>query len=540
VTEIIARLARALAVLTVSIGYFGYVFQVLHPPFMTAGLSDWLDPYLLNFIAEHWYHSLLTVSDPTSPPMYFPTRGTIGYSSSLALYAPFYIVIRPFLHPFIAYTVALMLVMETGVLCQYILFRKFLVLGFLESLLLTAFFASSLNVINAWHTNIWSQTASIFLVPPILLLALVSGRIAGPRTRVFVAGASGALTTLLFVQDFYTGWFVLLLSTLLMLGAALLVDKRWLRMQLASAWLTDRPRITAFAIGAVSGALIFVWFYWRAYQEHPGFPDGDLVAALAPQRFSDWSGPIDAVRHLVVYSGVRCFQLVFLIGALTWVPWLRVPLRVRLFALWFLIVSTVVVILGAVKFDEYLGWKNYSIWKRLFLHVPGGEVIRDPKRIIYTYELTVVLLTGLLLARLPHRSLFRVGVSVLLVALMIVEPNRQVFAFKRSIDAFDRWVAAPIAIDPSCRSFLMAPASRAYESRADSLVGLYNLDAAFIALKYSLPTLNGYSAWSPEGWSLADPPHPFYMAAAREWIEAKHLTGVCQLDIDARRMTPYR
>lgn len=533
-----ARLARGTAVLTASIAYFGYVFQVRGPEFMTSGLSEWLDPYFLNMLAEHWYHSLLTLSDPSSPLMFFPKAGTIGYSCSLVLFAPFYVIVRPFLHPFTAYTVSLFLVLETGVLSLYVVFRKFFDLGFLEALLLTAFFASSLNVINTWHTNVWSQTLSIFLVPPILLLGLASGRSRG-RLGLIAAGSSGALATLLFAQDFYTGWFVLLMTTLLLLGAAFTIDKRWLAQRLACAWRSQRPRIAAFALGALAGVMVFVWFYWRAYQEHPAFPDGQLLAALIPQRPADWRGPLDAFRHLTVDRGVRSFALVFLVGALVWVPWFRISLRVRLFTFWFLIVTTVVVILGGVKFEDYLGWKNYSVWKRLFLHVPGANAIRDPKRIIYTFELTVVLLVGLLLAQLPRRSVFRVGIVVLMLALLVVEPNRQAFLYGRPTAVFDRWVAAPIAVDPSCRSFFMSAASREYESRYEHHAGTYDIDAVFIAFEHSVPTLNGYSAWSPEGWSIADPPHPWYLAAVQSWVEAHHLHGVCQLDIDARRMTPY-
>jgi len=216
-----------------------------------------------------------------------------------------------------------------------------------------------------------------------------------------------------------------------------------------------------------------------------------------------------------------------------------VPWRVRVFTLWFLVASIVVVILGAVRFEEYLGWKNYSIWKRLFLHVPGGGIIRDPKRIIYTYELAVVLLTGLFVAQLPRRSMLRAGIPVLMMALMIAEPNHEVFAYARSTAEFDRWVRTPIAIDPSCRSFFMLPASREYESRYEDPTGLYGIDAPFIAFEHSVPTLNGFSAWAPPGWSLATPSHPFYLAALREWIEAHHLRNVCSLDIDARRMVPY-
>jgi len=131
-----------------------------------------------------------------------------------------------------------------------------------------------------------------------------------------------------------------------------------------------------------------------------------------------------------------------------------------------------------------------------------------------------------------------VGIAVLAFALMVAEPNRQAFIYGRPTAVFDRGVGAPIEIAPSCRSFFMLPASREYESRYGHLPSVYGVDAAFIALKHSVPTLNGYSAWAPEGWSLADPPHPFYPAAMRAWVAANHLRGVCQLDIDTRRMTP--
>jgi hypothetical protein len=105
--------------------------------------------------------------------------------------------------------------------------------------------------------------------------------------------------------------------------------------------------------------------------------------------------------------------------------------------------------------------------------------------------------------------------------------------------AFDRWVQAPIAIDPSCRSFFMKPASRDYMSRADDMWGLYSIDAMFIALKTSIPTLNGYSALAPPGWSMSHAHEPGYLPAVGNWIAQNRLQGVCMLDIDARTMQPY-
>jgi len=52
--------------------------------------------------------------------------------------------------------------------------------------------------------------------------------------------------------------------------------------------------------------------------------------------------------------------------------------------------------------------------------------------------------------------------------------------------------------------------------------------------------LNGYSAWWPTGWDLADPTSHDYARKVREWIAARQLTGVCALDLGTRTMRPWR
>lgn len=110
----IGRFVRGAAVALVSAGYFAFVFQAHTPLPYNSGLGDWIDPYLINVLLEHWYRSLLTLSDPASLPMYFPASGTLGYSSSLILFALFYVPLRFFLHPFQTYTLALFLILEVG------------------------------------------------------------------------------------------------------------------------------------------------------------------------------------------------------------------------------------------------------------------------------------------------------------------------------------------------------------------------------------------------------------------------------------------
>lgn len=93
------RLVEASIVIALSAWYFSNVFRIQDGTFLTVALGDWLDPLFINFLLEHWHHSFWTLTDPSSPPMYFPVRGTLGYSHGLILYAPFYLIARVFFDP---------------------------------------------------------------------------------------------------------------------------------------------------------------------------------------------------------------------------------------------------------------------------------------------------------------------------------------------------------------------------------------------------------------------------------------------------------
>lgn len=203
-----------------------------------------------------------------------------------------------------------LLVMETGAPCLYALLRRFARRGFVEALLLMVFFISSRNVINAWHTNVWSQTASILLVPPILWLTLAAAHMPPGRLRVSLAFVSGALWTLLVTQDFYTGWFVRLLSVLLAVGALLIARTRPLLQPIVAAWRAHRLAILAGAAGACLGALVFVWIYAKAYREQHGFPEAQVLSALIPRDAPGWSHPVDAARDDAVRSDAPLSRLI--------------------------------------------------------------------------------------------------------------------------------------------------------------------------------------------------------------------------------------
>jgi hypothetical protein len=593
------RLARGLTVLAVSMLFLGSVFQFSQDGFWRNGLGDWMDPYFINYLLEHWYHAVRTLSSPASPPMYFPSPRTLGYSHGLVLFAPFYVLVRPFLHPFQAYSVALCLLIETGILSLYVLLRRAFALSFVESLLLTVFFFTSLNVVNGFM-GVWSQRASVFLIPPILLVLFTAIRLEAGWLQTALAALAGFLSTLMLTQDFYSAFFaavfvvaavvpVLLVKARPALNALRLFwrgEARGTRLALVSAlsltlwglfivasggfgirvagiriashdwrrpvilaalalaavillrqragrmWIpTARGWRMPFILGAGAGVVIFAAAYLAAYAEHRTFPEQHLMNALVHVDTSRWTSPLDLFRHLDGYETLRTFKLIFVIGVLASLPAAQVNDRTKLLILWALCVSALVLVIP-------ISFNGFSIWKSVLAPLPGFSVIRDPKRIAYLYELAAILGAGAFISRLPRRSWLRVASTLLLVLLIATERNHTVFDFDRPNATFDRWVASPVAVDGSCRSFFVTAAGSDYTQRSADKWTLYGIDAAFIALETSVPTLNGYSAWFPDGWAFQNPEEPGYEDAVGRWISRNRLTGVCSLDLVKRTMTP--
>ncbi|MDP9224020.1 MAG: hypothetical protein M3P18_09210, partial [Actinomycetota bacterium] len=282
--------------------------------------------------------------------------------------------------------------------------------------------------------------ASVFLIPPILVIVLASTGRRDSRPRLILSAVSGLLATLLFTHDFYSAYFALFF-VVFFFAAALLVEGRpsltqkvspiwreqglpgrvagvaavlgtawtcyvWkfgrgrmrvLGLKIASqdwhrpalivlacivvlAWLrggrrinvnlsVPRPWLRAFILGAIPGCAVFLWIYLPAYREHRGFPEQDLLNSLVVRDPSRWTNPFAAVRAPGAYSTLRSFKLVAVLAIVAWFPWLNVDRRIRLYCLWAVAVSLVVLLIP-LKVDDF------SIWLMFFRHLPGFSVIR--------------------------------------------------------------------------------------------------------------------------------------------------------------------
>jgi hypothetical protein len=523
------RLGRGLAVVALSLAYVAYVFRRADGTFFTVGLGDWMDPYFINALLENWYRSLAHFAAP-APPWFFPSNRVLGYSHSLVLFAPFYVPGRLVLHPIAAYNVAICAVLVAGSIGLYALIRRVTAATFVEALLVTAFFATSTNVVSG-GTGVWTQRASVFLIPLILLVAVRGAAMAEGSRRNAVGLIAGLLALLVFTHDFYTGYLAFLVAALLTPGVFWSCGQRGL-VTARDIWRRHRPYSVAVAAGAVVGAAIFLALHWKVYRANRGFPEDQLNDRLFSVRTTDWHSATDVLYGLIAYETPRPLWLV-LLAVLVLLGWRRgVGPSERRLAIWLVLTSIVVFAIPVV-------WRDFSLWKAVFVWIPGARAIRDPARIVLLYELAIALVIAVLVGRLPPRSVPRVLITSAVFLLLLTHWNHTAFDFGRPISDFERWVSAPIAVDRSCQSFFVKVASQAYMSRSGHMGTLYGVDAMFIAMVRGVPTLNGYAAVAPGDWHLANPHEDTYLQNVSDLIGLRGLSNVCVLDIDARTMVPY-
>jgi hypothetical protein len=276
---------------------------------------------------------------------------------------------------------------------------------------------------------------------------------------------------------------------------------------------------------------VFLAIYLGSYLEHRAFPAQDLLGQLREVHPGSWANPESFLEDVKGFYSFRPFAFALVLGALV-LAFLRRDSTARRYGLWFLFVSLLIVIAP-------LRIGNFSPWRLFFGWWPGLSVIRGAARIIYLYELAVVFVAAFLIARAASLVRWRIAVAAGVAILLLANWNSYAFQYHRPRYFFQEWVLGHIDVDPSCRSFFIKAASARYMSRADDKRGLYNIDATFIALRFSMPTLNGYSAFEPEAWGLANPHLPDYLQRVNEWIDRHSLRNVCALDMDNRTMTPY-
>ncbi|MEP9360369.1 hypothetical protein [Sphingomonas sp. KR3-1] len=496
-------------------------------------------------ILEHW-RAVFTGLAAWNQPIYFhPYGDTLGYNDGYFLSGLIYAFWRICFDPFVSDTLTAMTFRTIGFAAALWLVRGVLRWSWGTAILVAALFTISNNMfLQAGH----AQINSLALLPLLAGLAVLAVRaeISGRPVALLFAALVALVMGLWLITAFYFAWFTIYFTVVFVLCWLWVSGNyrpRRLGALLAAHW---RTLATFLAVAAVS-AIPFLLVYLPKRLETGGH--GYMVSYLVQ--------PVDLV-NVGERNGL-------------W-GWIATGIR--------LIVQAVATPGG--KFEKsFLGWEHHSGYPLLLFALTCAaayRLIRDPKRVVeravalavvvswaltlriwqispwilvhalfpaasgvrvvLRYQLFLVL-PVLLLVGLAYRDRLRdfrqrhPWLAVLLVVLLVGEQ----ISFAQPAELSRRAQRAELDAIPAppagCSAFYVVTVRSGEAAFVDDRVdALYphNVDAMFLAEKWRVPTVNGYSTFNPPDWDFAAPYASDYDARVRSYAGKHGVRELCRLD----------
>jgi hypothetical protein len=505
------------------------------------GFGDRADGIIEISILEHWRNVLAGASTWNAPLYFHPHGGTLGYNDGYLLHGLLYSAWRAGFDPFRADTLTAATLASIGFGACWLLVARVLRWGGGMATLIALLFTLSNNLyVQAGH----AQIRSLALLPVLAALVVLAFRAeaAGRQGRArALAVAACAVIGLWLATAFYFAWFTLFFSLVLLLcwvWQARLLNR-------AGLALVARHRTTlAVSAGAfLIAALPFLIVYLPKLRETgghgfkisylPHLTDvvnvgtdnlvwGWLVAGLR----GAWSlvgGNAEAAFGGEHRSGFPLLLLALAVAG-AW-PLLRSGERTfaRAFVLAVTIGWAVTLRIGPV-----------SPWILVHYLVPGASGVRVVLRYQLFLALPLLLVAGMAWRhRLAGLIGARPGVAATALVLLLAEQISfaPVAELSRAaqVAALETLPPPP----PGCRAFYLVtarPGEPVYKAPALDALYPHNVDAMYLAERWRVPTLNGYSTFNPPDWDFADAKRPDYDTRVARYIAAHRLAGVCRLD----------
>lgn len=139
------------------------------------------------------------------------------------------------------------------------------------------------------------------------------------------------------------------------------------------------------------------------------------------------------------------------------------------------------------------GW---NLWWFVHAALPGGAALRDIARIALLVLLALALGFATAVERLRRRSSVA---AILGIGIPILEQLQFVPAFDKDATVRNA-IEIAARVGPECPSFYYAAVSPDSARPLPYRPWKYHLDAMGAQLRTEVPTVNGYSGWSPPGW----------------------------------------
>jgi hypothetical protein len=499
------------------------------------GFGDRADGLIEISILEHWRNVLIGTSNWATTGYFYPYAGTLGYNDGYFLYGLVYSFWRLFADPFLADTLNIFTFKTIGFFAAYALVARSLNWGRRSALFVASIFTIANGLwVQAGHAQL--HIVALLPVAMILVITIVRAEREGRQGRSRIAAiVLAALLAAWLLTAYYMAWFAIFFSALYVTSYAALIIFTNHRLVFVHFY----RRITTlfiFLFSFIACLIPFLILYLPKLRETNGhgFKDHsyylirplDLINVGSENYLWGWLIRLfrdamgDAERANRVMGGehvtgfpVLLFVLI-LVAAIGVIAGRRpatgqpVPPELRALAL-ALIMSWVF----ALKLF------GFSFWQIVSEFVPGAGGIR----VILRYQLFLIL-PALLLVVWAHRERahrlmqarpwLMSGVIMLLIAEQL--GGASAAHLSRSAHRAELWaIPAPPA---ACRSFYIV--------------------AMFLAQRWRLPTINGFSTFNPPDWEFADPLASSYDFRAMGYARRHELRRVCRLDM--RDTKPWR
>jgi hypothetical protein len=502
------------------------------------------DARFVVFIHEHVFQSIFGRSDILSPPFFFDQENTLGYSEAFLLdqiiYAPSRLLGAD---QFLATTLVPIFLSLVSFASLYLVLRRLCVSPFVASPSAFIFTFANNLFLNSLHLQ---HFVSYFL--PIVALCTVDALLTlkyHPQRAFFVAGIGSFLFGMMFSTSFYIAWFF---AFDLMIFVPLFVYLSWPDSR---QWWQDNARNTVLlsivtATGFLAGLFVFAIVYGPVILV-AGHRDFSEYLTNAPNIFDivnvgvlnfvwGWlirtTGVISAERltftevTVALTPIVQCMVLTSLVLATRRKLWLQDSHSVSRAA----VIAAAVVPFIFFLFTIKVG--NFSLFRLCYGVIPGAGIIRAGYRGMVVANLFAVVAIALCFERVfsvvrRHNRWalpVKLAATAALASAMIEQLN---LAHPTVLSRSSEYSHLAKVENPpsSCHSFYALDQSgyQPYEVQ---------LDAMLVALWKAIPTVNGYSGISPDGWDFYDTKDPAYEHRVYNWASQRGVANnLCRLDV---------
>ncbi len=483
---------------------------VVFQPTLTSGFrriqADLGDTRLNNYNMERGYRWLKR--DPQfrnywNPPFYYPQPNLGGtLDVQLGSLPPYAMLRTAGLPSDTAFQGWMMIICAFNFAAAYLLLVRVFSLSPIPASAGSYFFAFSVTRIN--HMTHQQLLVGFFLVLALFAACrwLAPHRAENESRRYWIA-----MVFFSFVVQLYTGFYIaylMVLAGIIALGWALVMKRS--RATLVLALRRDGSVAAVCAAIAFAAALPVIFHYRHAAADLLPVTTGapaKIALDLLPAPLSWFNGgdfnPIYRAAGAIPLLHLPNGELALGFGFFTPV--------LALFGLWRLRNDTAIRIISLTGIILVLLvtrlTPEFSLWSYVAHLLPGAYAIRAPGRVIFLLLLPAAL--GLASACQWILALKR---GRLLVCLPLALIFAEQYGYAPSADKLaTRMDVAAIAavIQPGCRAFYFAPNA----PRVSYPFIIYQLDAMWASVESGIPTVNGFTALVPQGYTnLHDPRMP--------------------------------